>query len=175
MKRSILVMACGVALILASYAGEAPAVSPPADIALAAAVVAQDVAPADPVPMKFREGLTRKQRREMGLTFRNVRTVLAGLQESGEITEDMTTSEVSLIIASYLLDANPHAFQDLEGDRDWDSFLAFLERLIELLMKFMVLFSSIDLPETELQVCQFDAYGSSSVEVWHFEPCNLAA
>lgn len=88
-----------------------------------------------PAPMKFKAGLSRKQRRSMGLTFRGVRKAITHLQGTGDITEDMSTEEVSVVVTDYLIDANPPAFGGGVGERDWDSFFDFLERLINLIMK----------------------------------------
>ncbi len=90
--------------------------------------------------MRFKPGIGRKQRKAMGLTFRNVRKTIVQLQGTGDITEDMTTEEVSLVVFDFLVEQNPQGFSGGDPSRDWDSFFAFLERLVALLLKLMALF-----------------------------------
>ena len=92
-------------------------------------------------PMKFRDGLSIRQRRDMGLTIRNIRRVIAKGQESGEITEDMTKAELSVYVANELLQDNPGAFQD--PNLDWDALLEFIEKLLPLIMSIISMFSDL--------------------------------
>ena len=88
---------------------------------------------------KFREGLTIRERREMGLTVRNVSRVLQELDKAGEINEETTTEEAAVMVLSVLLADNPAAFQD--PAIDWEAILAFLERLIPLILQIIAIFT----------------------------------
>ena len=91
---------------------------------------------------KFRDGLTIRERRAMGLTFRNVARVIKELDKSGEITEDTTAEEAAVVVASVLVADSPAAFQNAAIDPDfWDKVLAFLEKLIALILQFWAIFS----------------------------------
>ncbi len=120
-----------------------PVVAVPAvvEVPVTATVTSEEPLTGEPVlkPMKIRKGLTIRQRRETGATFRNVRRVLAEMQASGEITEDMDVGTIALLVADHLLSDTPAAFQD--PTFDWDAFLDFLERLIPLILKIIALFS----------------------------------
>ncbi len=89
--------------------------------------------------LTLRKGTSRKDRRALGLTFRGVRKALVELRGSGEVSDDMTTEEVSVIVLGYLVDANPQAFGG-DPQRDWSGFLDFLENLIPFILKIMALF-----------------------------------
>ena len=89
--------------------------------------------------MKFREGLSLRQRKEMGATFFNLMRITAKLQASGEITAEMTNAEASACVLNELLKDNPAAFQDPEID--WDALLAFIEKLMTMIMTWIQMFS----------------------------------
>ena len=96
-------------------------------------------------PQAFRKGLTWKQRREMGLTIRNIRRVMAEMQQKGELvgkSRDIVAAEVM----ERLVTENPKAFYDAGVDWDWDAILAFIERMIPLIMTLISLFSDAMLP-----------------------------
>ncbi len=112
----------------------------PVTVAVAATVAADEATPALAVT-KFREGPTRKQRREAGATFGNVRRLLRDMQNSGVDLSSYTAAELSIEVGNQLMGENPKAFADPEFN--WEGFLAFLERLIPLIMTFIGLFSSL--------------------------------
>jgi hypothetical protein len=82
-------------------------------------------------------GLTFRQRRAMGLTFRSVRLELRAMQAAGDL-EGKDTSTVSVEVVDRLMTKNPKAFAD--PSLDWDALLAFVERLVALLLKIFALF-----------------------------------
>ena len=85
---------------------------------------------------------TEKQRREMGLTFRNIRRVMAEMQAAGEL-QDKDRATIAVEVMGRLVDENPKAFQDAGGieDWDWDAILEFIEKLIPLIMQIIAMFS----------------------------------
>jgi len=100
---------------------------------------------------KFCKNLPWKHRREMGLTFRNIREVLREKQAAGEL-EGKDRTVVATEIAEQLLEENPGAFQAAIEDAtkanpafDWTDFMetviALIERLIPLIMTLISLFS----------------------------------
>jgi len=86
-----------------------------------------------------RPGLSIKQRREMGLTFRNVRKILAKKHQAGEL-DGREVPTIALEVMAELVDADPSAF---DREIDWDKLFEFLERLIELIMKLVAIFGTI--------------------------------
>lgn len=91
-------------------------------------------------PTKLRKGLTRQQRRDMGLTYRNVKRVLAELQADESVCfDDCCVEELAVLVAAELVADGPTAFQD--PSLDWDAILAFIERLIPFIMTIISLFS----------------------------------
>lgn len=75
-----------------------------------------------------------RQRRAMGLTFKNVMGLLKEMNADGDL-EDKTMPELAVEVLHNLVDGQPAAFKDPEID--WDSLLAFLEKLIPLIVKIL--------------------------------------
>ena len=84
--------------------------------------------------VQARKGLTFKQRRAMGITFRTVRLKLKELHAAGElIGKDRGT--VALDVMDSLVADNPTAFAD--PSLDWDLVLEWIIRIITLLLMFI--------------------------------------
>ena len=84
--------------------------------------------------------LTIRQRREMGATFANCRRIMKQLDSDGALSDDPAVATTQ--VASVLLKENPKGFSDAEdAGIDWDNFMEFLEKLIEMIMRIMALFS----------------------------------
>jgi len=84
--------------------------------------------------------LTRKQRRAMGITIKNMRLKVRELKEAGEL-EGLTNEELSAEVMGQLLSENPKAFASAEEvGIDMDGILAFIERLMPLILMLMQLF-----------------------------------
>lgn len=83
-----------------------------------------------------RPGLTIKQRRAMGITFKNLRKEIRKMHDAGEL-KGKTRAEVSVEVMDRLVRANPKAF--LDPAIDWDSALAWIEKLISILL-FLLMF-----------------------------------
>jgi len=85
------------------------------------------------------------QRRKLGLTTGNVVKVLQQMKSEGELEQFRTvagdgtvtvdTSSLAVAVANRLATEAPEAWQDI----DWDAIIAFLEKLLELLIKFLPL------------------------------------
>lgn len=141
MKRLILpLMMCCVMIGCLPTGKEATAAENPT--AWGNSATAEDVKVTDKsekkLPGGLRKGLTLRQRRAMGLTFRNIKTVLEKKQAAGEI-EGKDASTLAVEVFDELVDANPQAFGD--PGIDWDRILEFLEKLIPLILKIIALFS----------------------------------
>lgn len=89
--------------------------------------------------MTLGRGLTFKQRRELGVTFGNIRRVLAEMQSKGEIPQGATAGDLAVMVAHQLVVENPQAASD--PTLDWDALLEFIERLIPLILQIISLFS----------------------------------
>jgi len=89
-------------------------------------------------PQGFRKGLSRRQRREMGLTFLNIRRIAKAGIDSGELTKDTDLAVASAFVIDKLVGENPQAFGD--PSVDWDAILAFVEAILEIVMKFILMF-----------------------------------
>ena len=87
-----------------------------------------------------RPGLSIKQRRAMGITIRNVRKKVSEMQKAGDLA-GMTQSEIAIAVMDNLVADNPKAFGD--PGVDWDSVLAFIEKLIPLILKLMAIFGAM--------------------------------
>jgi len=85
------------------------------------------------------------ERRRMGLTVKNIVRVLQDMKADGRIADYTSiddgravveVSSLAVAVASQLAEENPADWSDI----DWDAILIFLERLIELILKFLPLF-----------------------------------
>lgn len=83
--------------------------------------------------------LTIRQRRQMGLTFVGVLRAGRELARRGEITKDTDRETVRVLIAEELALTNAKAWSTNVGEIDWDAVFAFIEKLIELIMRLFVL------------------------------------
>jgi len=85
--------------------------------------------------------MTLRQRRELGLTVANVRRVVKDLEQSGQIEAGTDPATVSLMVAGVLMEENQAVYSGLPPAFDWDKFMEFVERIVELVMKIIGLFS----------------------------------
>ena len=85
-----------------------------------------------------RKGFTRKERKRMGVTWWNVVRILRDMKAANELSPDNSLN--ALTVMERLAADRPEAFVFAEAERDWDSFLEFLEKLIALLMKILPFF-----------------------------------
>jgi len=81
-------------------------------------------------------GLTRRQRKKLGITFRNIRRVAKELKANGELSDN--TALASAEVLEVLTNENPKGFKDEAAAIDWDALLAFIEKLMAIIMKFFV-------------------------------------
>lgn len=85
-------------------------------------------------------GLTFIQRQKMGLTFGNCLRVARQLKKAGTLSEDADVAAAQ--IAAELAKENPKAFESTSAV-DWDAILAFIEKLIPLIMQIISMFMAI--------------------------------
>ena len=86
-------------------------------------------------------GLTFRQRREMGLTARNIYRVTRELARDGTIDKDTPKDDVTQAVMDRLVMDNPKAFADPSAD--WDAIFAFIEKLLPFIMQIIALFGGI--------------------------------
>jgi len=84
-----------------------------------------------------RKGITGRQRRALGLTFRNLRLVLRELHTGGRL-EGLSRSDLALVTLEHLMEGNPQAYAN--DQLDFDAILDFLERIIPIILKLIELF-----------------------------------
>ncbi len=83
--------------------------------------------------LREKPGISMKQRRAMGITFKNIRLKLKELKASGELA-GLDRAEVSALVMSELVEDNPKAFAD--PTLDWDKILSFIELILKILAMF---------------------------------------
>lgn len=83
--------------------------------------------------------LSRREMRRLGVTVLNVRRRARQMVMAGEITDDMSAEQIRDIVLDDLMGDEPHAFQQL-GAPDWDAILAFIEKLLPLILKIIAMF-----------------------------------
>jgi len=112
---------------------------------LAGPTMAAETITIDPTPVVVADnevaddaGLSRRQRRKLGVTFRNIRRVASDLKKAGELSNDPAIASAQVL--RVLTEENPKEFQAEAASIDWDALLDFIERLLELILKFLPLF-----------------------------------
>lgn len=83
-------------------------------------------------------GLTPQQREAMGLTRANVRKVARQLRKEGRL-KGLSQREMAELILDVIAVDNPKAFA--APNIDWDALIAFIEKLLPLILKLIELFS----------------------------------
>lgn len=83
--------------------------------------------------------LSRRAMRQAGLTVLNVRRRARAMAREGEITADMTHEQIRDTMLDDLYCASVDVFAEFTGV-DWDAILAFIEKLIPLILKIIALF-----------------------------------
>lgn len=81
-----------------------------------------------------RRGLSRLQRRQLGLTIENIRTSAKKLEESGVVDSETSISEAAALVANDLKSRNNTAFAD--ANLDWESILNWIELILKLIGMF---------------------------------------
>jgi len=126
-----------------SHTGQPIVLAPAAPTATIVSVVADP--PTEP------RGLVVKilQRRKLGLTVQNITQVLRDLKAEGALGEyqytasdgtvEVDVSSLAVAVIDRIRTENPEGWIDWENI-DWDAIIAFVERIIELILKFLPLF-----------------------------------
>lgn len=83
-------------------------------------------------------GLTLRQRRDMGLTIVNITQETRKMMAEGVISKSTPKDEVAELVLERLVFQNPRAFG--EASIDWDAVLAFIEKLLPLILTIIGLF-----------------------------------
>lgn len=141
MKKLLLLlsMVCMLSLFGCPSDKEATAAENPTQAAWGSELPAADAkVVSEEQPGGLRKGLTLRQRRAMGLTYKNIKTIVERKQAAGEL-KDIDACCLAVEIAEELFDGNPQAFAD--PALDWDAILEFLEKLIPFILKIIALFS----------------------------------
>ncbi len=125
-----------------AFAGDAPAAKPAVTKTWTAGVVppsspAPPVAAPDPEKKAGRLGII--ERRKLGLTIGNILPIAKRLEAEGKIDKD-NPEESATLIYQELVKQNPRAFADPQ--LDLDGILAFIEKLMPLIMQLIAIFSA---------------------------------
>lgn len=80
--------------------------------------------------------LSRREARQLGLTIREITSIARELKSAGLLTGDRETD--AEMILSKAIERNPKAFAD--PALDWDAILAFIERILPLILTILSLF-----------------------------------
>jgi len=78
-------------------------------------------------------GFGIKERRDMGITIKNIREVTKKLKAEGQLN-GLDRTEISAMVMSELVESNPKAFADPK--LDWDRILQFIEMILKILALF---------------------------------------
>ena len=86
-----------------------------------------------------RSGLSWRQRRRMGVTPLNMARVVKNLKEQHEDFDEWSQEEIAAAILDELVNDHPQAFAEV-GAIDWDGLLAFIEKLLPIILKIIAMF-----------------------------------
>jgi len=139
------ILAAPVAAQAQSHTGQPIVLAPPAALSAApavAVVAATSENPKGPI-LRF------LQRRKLGLTVVNITRVLKEMKEDGTLanyqrpgadgTVEVDVSSLAVAVINRIAAEDPGAWIDWENI-DWDAIIAFVEKIIELILKFLPLF-----------------------------------
>ena len=104
-----------------------------------------EAAPAAKVEKKSADRLTRREKRELGILPRQVLSKARQMAKDGDITKDMSYKEMAFCYAAEVADSPEYggAWKQINEGKygvDWDGIIEFLEKLFELLIKFIPIF-----------------------------------
>ena len=85
-------------------------------------------------------GLTMSELESLGVTRRNVRRAGRRLLRQGEIDGSMTKEEMAGIIFDHLASEQPQVVKGLVAKIDWDGLLAFIEKLLPIILQIIAMF-----------------------------------
>jgi len=80
------------------------------------------------------DGISRRQRRKLGITFRNIRSVAKEMKAEGELSDDPSVAAVQVL--DKLTEQHPKAYAEEAPSLDWDKLLEIVERLLAIIMRF---------------------------------------
>ena len=78
-----------------------------------------------------------RKRRKLGLTIPKIAVTAKALKEAGEL-DGLSREEIAEAIADEIMGASPRAFAELGVD--WDSVLAFIEKLLPIILQLIAMF-----------------------------------
>jgi len=83
--------------------------------------------------------MTRKERRKLGLTFKKIRKTVRKLKAAGDL-DGMDNAAIAATVMDRLAADNPK----LLGikDFDWDALLAFIEKLLPIILQLIAIFGA---------------------------------
>jgi len=84
--------------------------------------------------------LNWRERRKLGITASNIRRIVQDLDKADQI-DPQDTASASVAVLTVLMDENQAAYAALSPQFDWDKLLEAIERIIELVMRIIGLFS----------------------------------
>jgi len=80
--------------------------------------------------------LSRREARQLGLTIRELATIARELKAQGQLTGNRETDAETILTKA--IERNPKAFAD--PSLDWDAILAFIEKILPLILMILSLF-----------------------------------
>ena len=83
--------------------------------------------------------IPRRQMRDLGLTVLSIRHRARQMARAGDLVASMTQKQIRDAILDDLLFDDPRDFDHL-GAPDWDAIIAFIEKLLPLILKIIALF-----------------------------------
>lgn len=86
-----------------------------------------------------RNGLSWIQRRRLGITPLNMARVVKRLKSEREDFDEWSHEEIAAEVLNELMNENPTAYADVAAI-DWDGLLAFIERLLPVILQIIALF-----------------------------------
>jgi len=88
--------------------------------------------------MKSKTGLSRKERKAMGLTFAGIVKRLKRLKKAGALKDAATTEEIAALVLNQAVADHPKVAANLSIDMD--ALLAWLEVIVKIIMLLAPLF-----------------------------------
>lgn len=85
---------------------------------------------------EFESKVSRREMRRNGVTLLEMRRRVRQMARAGELTREMTPAQVRETVLDDICSDNPRIVEAI----DWDALLAFIEKLIPLILQIIALF-----------------------------------
>jgi hypothetical protein len=83
------------------------------------------------------------KRRRLGLTWNSIKNAVEELQKSGVYDEDMSHRDLAKQVSLLIVQENLDEYCKLDASFDWEQIIAFIEKILPLILMIIQIFGAI--------------------------------